>query len=316
MTRSLTLTPEDRTAIEALLDKAETVAHDVEDPRFLDELPVLSHELPLPVRRFVTQCRSGEVPLFAIRGWRVDDEALGPTPVHWRTASSSRTLRLEMLLALVGALAGDIFSFASVQEGRLINHVLPVAGEENLVSASSSRTALAWHTEGAGLECRADYQAFMCLRNPDRVPTDVAAIAKVDLEPELATVLRAPRFVTSALGPDGALPVRTPVIFGATSCPYVRIDPVYMRAADGDGEAEHALAEVTRRLDSAVEPFHQEPGDLYFIDNYQLVHGRPAFQPRFDGTDRWLMRTKLARDIRTSRPYRDGPEARIVNLRR
>jgi L-asparagine oxygenase len=33
-----------------------------------------------------------------------------------------------------------------------------------------------------------------------------------------------------------------------------------------------------------------EPGDVLVIDNRTTVHGRSAFEPRFDGTDRFLVR--------------------------
>ena len=40
------------------------------------------------------------------------------------------------------------------------------------------------------------------------------------------------------------------------------------------------------------------PGEAVFVDNYKVIHGRDTFTPRYDGTDRWLKRTSLVRDIR------------------
>jgi L-asparagine oxygenase len=40
------------------------------------------------------------------------------------------------------------------------------------------------------------------------------------------------------------------------------------------------------------------------VDNRVTVHGRTAFQPRYDGRDRWLQRTFALADLRRSRGYR------------
>lgn len=55
------------------------------------------------------------------------------------------------------------------------------------------------------------------------------------------------------------------------------------------------------------------PGDICFLDNYQVVHGRKPFQARFDGTDRWLRRLNIARDLRRSREYRLSADSRVVH---
>jgi hypothetical protein len=34
-------------------------------------------------------------------------------------------------------------------------------------------------------------------------------------------------------------------------------------------------------------------GDLLFINNYCVVHGRSAYQPGFDGFDRWIKRLNI-----------------------
>jgi hypothetical protein len=316
MVATVTLSHADTTTVDKLLDSVVSWTDSVDDPALVDRLPVLAQDLPRSLRTFVAVHRARETPLFRVSGWRVEDDELGPTPSHWRQASGASTLRHELLLLLVATLAGDAFSFAAIQDGRLVNHILPIAGQEDTVTAASSRTALTWHTEGAGLDCRADYQAFLCLRNHDRVPTDVAAIAAVSLDEETARVLRQSRFITPTLGPDGQIDVRIPVLFGAATSPYIRIDPVYMRAVDNDDAAGAALTTLTEQLDAALTPFHHEPGDLFFIDNYQLVHGRPAFHARFDGTSRWLMRVKVARDIRRSRPFRHSTAERVVRLYR
>jgi len=38
-------------------------------------------------------------------------------------------------------------------------------------------------------------------------------------------------------------------------------------------------------------------GDVLVIDNDRAVHGRTPFVPRYDGTDRWLKRALVVREL-------------------
>ena len=46
------------------------------------------------------------------------------------------------------------------------------------------------------------------------------------------------------------------------------------------------------------------PGDMAILDNRVTAHGRTAFQPRYDGADRWVQRTFVVADLRRSRDHR------------
>jgi hypothetical protein len=43
-----------------------------------------------------------------------------------------------------------------------------------------------------------------------------------------------------------------------------------------------------------------------------VTHGRQPFTARFDGTDRWLTRLNIARDLRKSRAQRRGADDRTI----
>jgi alpha-ketoglutarate-dependent taurine dioxygenase len=81
----------------------------------------------------------------------------------------------------------------------------------------------------------------------------------------------------------------------------------------GDQDARLALNTLTGLIDANLSEVVLEPGDICFIDNYKVVHGRKAFKARFDGTDRWLKRTNITRDLRKSREFRATPLSRTVS---
>jgi hypothetical protein len=218
-------------------------------------------------------------------------------------------------LVLASALVGDPFALSAMQAGHIVNHIVPVVGTEAYVSATSSTEELAWHTEEAGFRFRPDHLAFVCLRNPQLVPTTVGVVDDIVLDPMVEETLRRPLFGMPQVGAAERIEY-APVLYGAVDQPYLSADPVYMTTAPGDGVAAEALAALAAAVDSVLRPFVARPGDLYFLDNHRVVHGRPAFVPRYDGTDRWLLRVKASRDLRGSRAQRGSAGTRVIDFDR
>lgn len=318
----LTLLDSEIEEIDGLLTEVAARHRAVDDTDFLLETERLAHGLPLRLRAFLATCRTLERPLFLVEGWPVGDAALGPTPRDWQAAwqpvefgRTNSTLRHQMLLVLAASLVGDPFALSSAQTGHLVNHIVPVAGTETYVSATSSTEELTWHTEEAGFRFRPDHLAFVCLRNPQQVPTTIGLVGDLVLDPRVEEVLRQPLFGMPQVGAEERVEY-APVLYGTKDRPYLSADSVYMTPAPGDSAAAKALAVLSAAVDTALQPFVARPGDMYFLDNHQAVHGRPAFLPRYDGTDRWLLRVKIGRDLRASRAYRSGAGARVIDFDR
>jgi L-asparagine oxygenase len=314
----LTLRDAEVDEIDLLLTELDARHQAVDDAAFLREAESIAHRLPLRLRTFLVDCRVLERPLFVVEGWPVRDDALGPTPRDWQEAwrdGRDPTARHQMLLVLAASLVGDAFALSAAQAGHLVNHIVPIAGTEAYVSATSSTQELTWHTEEAGFRFRPDHLAFVCLRNPQEIPTTVGFVGDLVLDPAVERVLRQPLFGMPQLGTEGRIDY-APVLYGPTDRPYLSADSVYMSPAPGADAAADALAVLGTAIEAALRPFVARPGDLYFLDNHQVVHGRPAFLPRYDGTDRWLLRVKVGRDLRGSSVYRGGAGARVLDVGR
>nr|WP_062340186.1 TauD/TfdA family dioxygenase [Herbidospora sakaeratensis] len=302
--------------IGALLSEVAARYSFVDDTGFLMEAERLAHGLPRRLRAFLAECRAAERPLFVIARWPVDDAALGLTPPDWRAgcADHESIHRHQLLLVLAASLLGDPFTLSSAQGGHLVNHIVPVAGAERQISAASSEE-LGWHTEEAGFRFRPDHLGFICLRNPQRVPMMIGLADHLVLDPAVREILRSPLFGMPQLGAAERIEY-APVLYGDVDRPYLSADSVYMVPAPGDRAAAEAWEVLGAAIDTALRPFVMEPGDLYFLDNHRAVHGRPAFLPRYDGADRWLLRVKIGRDLRASRPYRGGAGTRVIDFDR
>ncbi len=107
-------------------------------------------------------------------------------------------------------------------------------------------------------------------------------------------------------------PPLVPVLHGDRNSPYLCLDPYFMDRDALEPEARKALDGLVAAIDAAVEPVVLEPGDCCFVDNLRAVHGRNPFKARFDGTDRWLKRLNITRDLRVSREARISSAERVI----
>lgn len=318
-------------------------AADLEDECELTRyLSFRAQELPLRLRRFLDDMKGLETTATCVvSGIGVDDVAVGPTPSHWTGEPRTQTIeREEVLLLMVGSLLGDVFGWATQQDGKLVHDILPIRGQEQAQLGSGSEALLEWHTEEAFHPLKCDYLGLMCLRNHDGAATTVATVDDLELDDETRDVLCEPRFVirpddSHVARTDGphswtakqlrlleaararidtmcASPEPVPVLYGDPDSPYLCVDPYYMDTVTGDETARGALEALEAAVDAHLQHIVLEGGDILFIDNCRAVHGRTPFRPRYDGTDRWLKRINITRDLRRSRAYRLSADSRVV----
>jgi Fe(II)/alpha-ketoglutarate-dependent arginine beta-hydroxylase len=301
-----------------LLERFETVEH----PQFLSAVAVTAHELPRRLRSELVAHRTREdngALLFT--GMTVDDERIGPTPVAVRQLSSQSTIREDTWFLLFASLLGDPFGWSFYRNGSLLHDLCPDPAAEGMQSGNGWGNELQWHVEEAYHAYWPDHLGLMCLRNPQSTATTIAQMADVNLPAHHAEILRRPLYSVRAddgssasagagRAIDGVKDV--PVLFGADDSPYVRVDPGFMVTPE-DPNARDALeclyAEVTAKLQSIV----LQPGEMLFLDNRRVVHGREVLHARFDGRDRWLRRVWTTSDIRKSRHRRSSAHDRAIH---
>ncbi|MFJ8628654.1 guanitoxin biosynthesis L-enduracididine beta-hydroxylase GntD [Kitasatospora sp. NPDC093550] len=337
---SVRLTGDEVSAVEAIADELAQRYDTVESTAFQRESRTHAQELPRRLRAELNEFRLAERSgTLVVSGLRVEDAALGATPSERRgKPAPSPSLRQDIAFFLIGSVLGDPIGWATQQDGLIMHDVYPVRSHENDQIGWGSAETLSWHTEDAFHPLRTDYLGLMCLRNPDGVETTVADIADVELDEETRAALSEPRFRIlpddahrGGAQPAGAAdreerlrrraldrveraleqPDPLAVLFGDPDDPYLVIDPYYMQGVHGD-EEQRVLDAAGAAIDRALTGVVLEPGDIVFLDNYRVVHGRKPFRARYDGTDRWLRRLNIARDLRKSREYRLSASSRVI----
>jgi Fe(II)/alpha-ketoglutarate-dependent arginine beta-hydroxylase len=338
----LTLTPGDNQLLEPMLAELAKTYGTIEDPELIARAPVLARALPVRLLEFLEEFRAGEPSaLCMISGLAVDEARLGATPTHWRDSQyESSAFPQEIFFLLCAARLGDVFGWATQQDGRFMHDVLPIRGHENYELGSNSLQHLSWHTEDAFHPCRGDYVALMCLKNPDLVETMVCDAGDLDwsaldvealFEPEFTQMpdnshqpqntkestgdptldrLRARSFALIQSWNDH--PVKRPVLYGDAVSPYMALDPYHMRTDGWPERSLRAFRGLCDQIEATMQDVRLRPGDCVFIDNFRAVHGRKSFRPRYDGSDRWLKRLNVTRNIRGSRAWRRSADDRII----
>ncbi|MEU6221499.1 guanitoxin biosynthesis L-enduracididine beta-hydroxylase GntD [Streptomyces sp. NPDC047022] len=303
-------------------------------PGFYDRHWDAALHLPVGLRTFLEEFRRTEpAAALVIHGFPVDDAAIGPTPAHWEEVpADGPALDQEFFLAMVGTALGDPFTFSTLQLGRVVQNLLPIRGDELRQSGHGSECLLEFHTEDGFHPGRCDYLLLFGMRNHERVPTIVASVRDVKISDDTADLLRSPRFL---IRPDDehirqlqarhpghpalahmlriqADPEPVPVLSGEHERPYLRIDYPFMTCSGSDTGAQEALDELMEELERVQLDVVVEQGSLAVVDNYVAVHGRRPFRAAHDGTDRWLKRMIVSRDLRKTTPYASPDAARVL----
>lgn len=335
---TIALTRDEVVAIQALLARVTAQYQSVEDPDFLRRASYLAYQLPERICKALCDMRMLEpVPgVCLISGYPIDQAKIGRTPIHWNARPEvSLALEEEVFLMLCGSLLGDVFGFLTEQNGHLVNDILPIAEHEQDQVSSSSNVVLGWHNEDAFHPYRGDYLGLMCMRNPYQGITRYVSIDMIPLTRRERELLSEPHFV---IRPDNAHlhhlqelenldeaqqaaiarirqierdHQKVPVLSGHVQSPYVSLDPYYMDPVE-DPEAAEALESLSQKIEAHGQEIVLQPGDILFLDNFKVMHGRKPFQARYDGNDRWLKRINITRDLRKSRGARSRADSRIV----
>jgi alpha-ketoglutarate-dependent taurine dioxygenase len=208
-----------------------------------------------------------------------------------------------------GSILGHPVSYVQEQNGRLIQNLVPVHKTEYQQISTSSKVELEMHTESSFHPYRPSYVLLLCLRGDDAVATTYAD--DFDIVPKLSneaiSILQKKWFTTQidqSFRSDGQpdVHIHTQILEKTNTDWKITYDSWFMKAV-GDGsdesrhQAERALQEMRDAVNSSTKEVVLKTGDLLVINNDCTVHGRKPFQPRYDGTDRWVQRMLVIREM-------------------
>jgi L-asparagine oxygenase len=283
--------------------------------RLCEEASLLAAALPMRVRVELARfARNGsDSGYLLLRGLSVDDH-LPPTPAD-STSHLGESTALAAVQAIVGHCLGEMVAYEAEGGGRLFQDMVPSRDAVNSQTSLSSGVELELHTEQAFSRLRPDWIGLGCLRGAADAATYVLAARPLLAAFESAerALLRQPLWTTQvdesfrAEGrefADGNLRGPFPIVAGSQGDPYIRFDQDLDWGVSKEAEA---LRRRIVELYPLLRASHRlVPGELLFVDNLRAVHGRSPFRARFDGSDRFIVRSFVVRDLARSRHARPG----------
>jgi L-asparagine oxygenase len=304
------LTDDERDAVAALAARLSAVPpRAVDAPEWVETARELSCSLPSRLLARLRAFRNDPGPQGAllIKNLPVDGSRLPPTPVEYGSVERNAT-EPASTFALAMLQLGEMVAYRPEKSGALVQNVVPVPGQEKQQSNAGSEL-LELHIENAFHPHRPDYVGLMCLRSdPSRVGKLCVAAGRLAvplLSDDLRQVLHEDRYVTDAppsFGmPEGGMAPQ-PILLGDWDDPDVRVDFNATHAMDPT--AERAMLRLKEAFLEVIQDIDLDPGDLAIVDNRVTAHGRTAFDPVYDGNDRWLQRIFVKIDYRRTRPAR------------
>lgn len=324
--------------IESIISELKAKFDSIESEEFASECKLASHSLPYKLRKLLYNFSNRKVNqgYILLKGFQIDQEAIGPTPSHWDAPwKDTASHREEIFQCLISSCLGEIFGWRTQENGRYLRHIVPIEVEKKEQLGGSSDVVLLWHNEEAFHPQRADLMSIMCYRNEERAETNICSTSHMEIPHDYWEVLTQPRFYIKpdmSHFPDKnksqhwqlseahfhkifhflSKPEHVPVISGGRGQENLRIDEAFMEALPGDEEAQEALEWLYKHMNESKVSIVMEPGDILLIDNTITAHGRSPYKPNYGPRARWLRRVNITTDLRKAYEWKDKPYGRVI----
>lgn len=198
---------------------------------------------------------------------------------------------------------GHPVGYLQEQNGKIVQDIFPIKKTAEDQISSSSKATLELHTEAAFHPHLPDYLFLLCLRGDQSAGTTYALLTDIikDLHIGIVKILKKNLFETSVdqsfrLNGEQDTPIRLPVLSTDSDGKLVmKYDRAVMNGVTT--EAQMALTIFNKSIERNKKTIFLETGDLAIIDNSITVHGRTSFNAKYDGTDRWLKRVVVRKEI-------------------
>jgi L-asparagine oxygenase len=260
--------------------------------------------------------RSGSASgMVVISGMSADD---APSTPGDNTQHLGQRTVLARVQAILNEFLGSMVAYEAEGAGMLFQDMMPSRAAATAQTSLSSAVELQVHTEQAFSELRPDFLSLACLRGDACASTFIFTARQLAnrCTPEEIALLRQPRWTTtvdaSFLGHDfgkGLVRGPMPILSGATDDPFMIFDQDLMRGVDQT--AQDLLERTVAIYLDERSSYTLREGDVVILDNNRAVHGRSDFRARFDGTDRFVIRTFAVRDLNRSRHARTA-DSRVI----
>ena len=225
------------------------------------------------------------------------------------------TTILAKVQAILVSAIGDMIAYEAEGNGHLFQDVVPLKSMETEQTSLGSNAELEIHTEQAFSNLKPDILSLACLRGDPNAYTHIFPVAEIikNTTAEEQQILREPLWYTgvdlsfklnnttktgSSYFIEGDIRGPMPIISGPENNPKLDFDQDLMRSPDP--RAKEMIKKIINLYYQHKLRHNLTPGEIILIDNNRAVHGRSAFSPKYDGKDRFLIRSFATFDLKKS----------------
>ena len=226
-----------------------------------------------------------------------------PTPFA-PVLSDSVTPTTHALLYKLSNKLGQPVGYLQEQQGNIVQNIFPNPKTEYSQISTSSKVNLDLHTESCFHPYLPDYVLLLCLRGDPAAATTYADLEDIlpDLSDKCINILKQPWFRTSVdesfrTNGEPDQPRDIAILNERPDGSYqLKYDKSVMVGLWKD--AVRALKTLDEVIKKHTKDIVLNTGEVLVIDNATTVHGRKPFQARYDGTDRWLQRVLVRKNVK------------------
>lgn len=307
-----------------LLDLYKNVtASPSENPEeFCSQIKRASNRVPMDVAKSLIDFskHGSETGFLLFDGFSTDDTISMKTP-NDNNQKVGETTNLAKIQGILISVIGELVAYEAEGYGRIFQDIIPMKSMEQQQMSLSSGTELEIHTEQAFSKLRPDILSLACIRGDPAAFTYILPVKSIinNLSHSEIELLRKPLWTTSVdfsfklCGQEfieGDVRGPMPIISGPEDDPHLLFDQDLMTGITE--EADQMIAKIVNIYYMHRIRHVLKAGQIIFIDNNRAVHGRSPFSPKYDGSDRFLVRCFATFDYEKS-AYARNSGSRMIH---
>lgn len=251
-----------------------------------------------------------------------DDFKLGKTPETNNTKVGEKTI-LGKIQALFMQYISEMVAYEAEGYGRLFQDVVPIQSMASEQTSIGSNIELEVHIEQAFSNLKPDIISLGCLKGDTNAFTYILPVNQIIkniykedykklFEPlwktgvDLSFKINGHEFI------EGDIRGPLSILNGTKEDPKLIFDQDLMF-----GITEESNQIIKKIIDIYYQnriKHNLQPGEIILIDNTRAIHGRSPFYPKYDGNDRFLVRTFGIFDYDKTN-YARSKESRTISAR-
>ena len=214
------------------------------------------------------------------------------------------TTILAYVQALFNEYMGHMVSYEAEGDGYLFQDMVPNKKLSTTQTSLGSNVELELHTEQAFSDYRPDYLSLACIKGDYQAYTFFLHVNQI-IEQMTDEEICYMENKNWKIGVD--------MSFALNGCDFAARGPLSILKNNGEHydlvfDQDLLMAETKTAgeiIDVIVDIYYNcrnryvlQPGEILILDNNKVVHGRSIFKPKFNGNDRFIVRSFIMNDLK------------------